>query len=76
MSSPDGLNWASEPAPSGLFGSVTFGQNPFVAVSHSGATDVMTQAATIIPSTALKIDSTTSGVLPPRMTTAQGDLIF
>lgn len=77
MSSTDGINWIIEITPvDNDWRAVTFGDNKFVSVAITGFGNRAMLFEIVLPqATILKLDSTTSGFLPPRMTTAQRDTI-
>jgi len=77
MTSTDGIVWALKTTPvDNAWESVTFANDQFVAVATSGTGDrAMTLPLQGTSTAILDLKSTTSGFLPPRMTTMQSNNI-
>ena len=75
MTSTDGINWITEAIEDNQWNSITFGGDRFITVSSNGADRVEVLPFVGISNAVLKLDSTVSGFLPPRMTTAERDFI-
>jgi len=75
MTSTDGDNWTVLTSPASNWEYVGYGNGLFVAVATSGLPAMTRTVTATEPSTILKLDSTTRGFLPSRMTSTERDAI-